>query len=95
MTKVHEQLVIGPIAAILSARFDERGEFTVVANIGLTTDLMNISVPAAPSGKILLGEITEIRGSSRRAAVAALSRKYQLPPNEVYEAIERAKKSGL
>jgi 16S rRNA (cytidine1402-2'-O)-methyltransferase len=95
LTKLHEQLVRGPIISALSSLDDERGEFTVVVYLGLITDLSNSTAHRKPSDVDLFGEITENMGSSRREAVAALARKYRMPPNEVYEAIERAKKSGL
>ena len=38
LTKVHEELVRGPISAVLARLSDDRGEFTVVALIGQSTD---------------------------------------------------------
>jgi len=40
------------------------------------------------------GEMTAISLLPRRQALNALARKHQRPPNEVYAAIERAKKLG-
>jgi 16S rRNA (cytidine1402-2'-O)-methyltransferase len=95
LTKTHEQLVRGPIIKAISELKDERGEFTVVANIGLITEISELNRSLEPSDATLLCEITENRSPSRRGAVAALARKYQMLPNKVYEAIERAKKSGV
>jgi 16S rRNA (cytidine1402-2'-O)-methyltransferase len=95
LTKIHEELVRGPIMEVVSRLKDEKGEFTVVAYIGLIPDKMIATPTATPSDNILLGEITDNMGGSRRAAVADLARKHGLAPNKVYQAIERAKKSGL
>ena len=95
LTKAHEQLVRGPISTVILELKEERGEFTVVANIGLSPENINLKRSQAPSDEDLFGEITEISGITRREAIATLARKYEMPPNEVYEAIERAKKSVL
>lgn len=95
LTKAHEQLVRGPISTVILELKEERGEFTVVANIGLSPENVNLKRGQAPSDEDLFGEITEISGITRREAIATLARKYEMPPNEVYEAIERAKKSVL
>ncbi|MBZ5558589.1 MAG: 16S rRNA (cytidine(1402)-2'-O)-methyltransferase [Acidobacteriia bacterium] len=95
LTKAHEQLVRGPISTVILELKEERGEFTVVANIGLSPENINLKRGQAPSDEDLFGEITEISGITRREAIATLARKYEMPPNEVYEAIERAKKSVL
>ena len=93
LTKAHEQLVRGPIKSVVEGLTEERGEFTVVANIGLITETLAAELLTRPSDAVLFGEITERPGASRRAAVAALARKHRMPANDVYEAIERAKKS--
>lgn len=95
LTKAHEQLVRGPISRVVQGLNEERGEFTIVAKIGVTTEIARRRAINAPTDAKLFGEITEYVGSSRRGAVAVLARKYGMPPNEVYEAIERAKKSGV
>jgi 16S rRNA (cytidine1402-2'-O)-methyltransferase len=92
LTKAHEQLVRGPINMVLEALTEERGEFTVVANIGLVTEINDRKDVSPPTDEKLFGEITENYGVSRRKAVSELAKKYGMPPNKVYEAIERAKK---
>jgi 16S rRNA (cytidine1402-2'-O)-methyltransferase len=93
LTKTHEQLVRGPINMVLETLTEERGEFTVVVYIGLITEITKHKDVAPPTDTKLFGEITENGGVSRRRAVSELARKYGMPPNKVYEAIERAKKS--
>jgi nitrogen-specific signal transduction histidine kinase len=70
------------------------GEFTVVLDIGRTTD---ISVPEPSSEEFIVqefGRITALGGLSRRRVINQLARAHGLPPNQVYETIERAKKLG-
>ena len=93
LTKVHEQLVRGPISEVLNQPFEERGEFTIVAFIGLTPD---ITAPAKLSNSeiaLKFGEMTTNGVATKRRAVGMLAKKYSLAPNEVYEALEAAKKS--
>jgi 16S rRNA (cytidine1402-2'-O)-methyltransferase len=94
LTKVHEELVRGPISAVLSGLGSPRGEFTVVADVGR---LANTVGREAPSDKEIMdefGEITKLGGGTRRKAVTALARKYAISAKAVYDAIERAKNSG-
>ena len=93
LTKAHEELVRGPISEVLTHLKEPRGEFTVVLEIGQTT---NNNAVELPLGGLLLdeiGRITENEKCSRRIAINALARKYQRSPNEVYAAVEEAKKS--
>ena len=39
LTKSHEQLVRGPISTVVNDQIDERGEFTVVVDIGHSIEL--------------------------------------------------------
>jgi 16S rRNA (cytidine1402-2'-O)-methyltransferase len=92
LTKAHEELVRGPISEVLVRLDEPRGEFTVVVDIGHITESTK---PEAPSGVEMLtelGRMTIESGLPRRRAINVLARKYQRPPNEVYEAIEAAKK---
>jgi len=41
------------------------------------------------------GEMTASGKTTRRRAIAQLARRHRLSPNEVYEAIERTKKSVM
>jgi 16S rRNA (cytidine1402-2'-O)-methyltransferase len=94
LTKVHEQLVRGPISTVLNQLGTERGEFTVVAIIGCMPDK---SAAARPSAELLvaeLGELTKSATSSRRRAVATLARRHGMSANDVYRELEAAKKSG-
>jgi len=92
MTKLHQELVYGPINSVLERLNDPRGEFTVVANIGLMTKLGAPEPPPDHSIMREFGRLTHLEGLTRRAAMAALSRKHGMKTNDVYRAIERARK---
>jgi 16S rRNA (cytidine1402-2'-O)-methyltransferase len=97
MTKLHEQLVKAPISTILNRPDVIRGEFTVVLDLGYTTDL-DRSEPAgqqatAPDLETEFGHLIESAQLSRRQAVATLAKKHRLPVNQVYAALEALKKS--
>jgi 16S rRNA (cytidine1402-2'-O)-methyltransferase len=93
LTKAHEELVRGPILSVLSRLEAPRGEFTVVAELGLVP---HVGQSAPEDDAALLaefGETTENGGLSRREAVAALASRYQLPVRIMYARLESAKKS--
>jgi 16S rRNA (cytidine1402-2'-O)-methyltransferase len=92
LTKVHEQLVRGPISTVLDAEWEPKGEVTVVLDLGLKPESMSISLPTDQDLYNELGQITEQRLSSKRKALNMLARKHRMTPNQVYEAVERAKK---
>ena len=80
LTKIHEELVRGPISWVLGQLPAPRGEFTVVAEIGVMPE---ISADSAP----------EI-GNSKRSTIAALAKSYGVSTNEVYQALEGLRNSG-
>ena len=84
LTKIHESLVRGPITSVIDL-VNEKGEFTVVIDIGLLTERESA----------LVGRTAEIEAVSRRGAVASLARSLGLSPNDVYSALELVRKSGL
>ena len=80
LTKIHEELVRGPISQVLSRVPSPRGEFTIVAEIGYITD----TVAATPFDE----------GNSKRTTIAALARSYGVSTNQVYQALEALRVSG-
>jgi 16S rRNA (cytidine1402-2'-O)-methyltransferase len=94
LTKLHEELVRGPISKVAEAVGLGRGEFTVV----LFIDPMGDTAPAAaPTLQMIadeFGVMTNIGTLTRRKAINSLARKHGLAPNVVYEMLESAKKSG-
>jgi 16S rRNA (cytidine1402-2'-O)-methyltransferase len=93
LTKVHEELVRGPISAVLGRLVSPKGEFTVVLDVGHLPENYALAGPSDAELLNEFGDITKNEGMTRRQAIVALARKYQKPSNEVYAAIERARKS--
>jgi 16S rRNA (cytidine1402-2'-O)-methyltransferase len=94
MTKKHEELVRGPISAVLEEMSIPVGEFTVVAKIGQSIDKSVRPPPDAQSVFVEFGDLTKLKGMSRRKAVTTLARRHGVGGNLIYELIETAKKSG-
>lgn len=97
LTKLHEQLVRGPISTVLAAIADPIGEYTVVV-FPPTGEARGeqISSETITSASLYAEFSASTRNSAmtRRQAIAALSRKYRLPAGEVYEKLEQGKRSG-
>lgn len=97
MTKIHDELVRGPISRVLKHLAEPRGEFTVVVDMSPTIGQKTNKAPGEVLNEADLlrafGEMTENEGLPRRRAIGLIARRHGLSPNSVYEAIERAKKS--
>jgi 16S rRNA (cytidine1402-2'-O)-methyltransferase len=94
LTKAHEELVRGQISSVLDQLADGRGEYTVVAIIGCKPEINPSEPPSAETLQREFGEITDNSKASRRTAIATLAKRHGLSPNDVYRALESAKKSG-
>jgi 16S rRNA (cytidine1402-2'-O)-methyltransferase len=92
LTKVHEELVRGPISALVDRAVVARGEYTVVVDIGLSTKFEPARRPAPADVVTEFGEMTEKSRLSRRAIISTLAKRHGLSSREVYAAIEAAKK---
>ena len=73
---------------------EPKGELTVVVDLGLKPDIDQSSKPDGSTLSHELVHITENERVSRRKALNILARRHGLTPNEVYSAIESAKKSA-
>jgi 16S rRNA (cytidine1402-2'-O)-methyltransferase len=93
LTKVHEDIQTGRLDELdLSER---RGEFTVLVDFG-QTPADKPSAPISPAAIAAeFGEITKMHGSTRRQAIASLSRKYGLSARSIYAMLEESKKSPV
>ena len=90
LTKAHEEIIRGPLDSVIERLGNPRGEFTVVVELGETTETKALaSVDLVHE----FGEMTVITGLSRRKAIATLARRHGLAANSVYQALEDAKKS--
>ena len=95
LTKAHEEFVRGPINDVLERLPEALGEFTIVIDIGQMQDNNRAEPPGDDLILAEFGRITAIGGLSRRRVINQLARTHGLPPNQVYDTIERAKKLGL
>jgi len=94
LTKLHEEIVRGPVSTVLAALPAPRGEFTVV--LGGAGDAKPSAEPL-PAPDSLLSEfyqLTERDGLSRRDAVGKLAVRFGVASRELYGAIEKAKGGG-
>ncbi len=94
LTKIHETLVIQPITEVINSVEPARGEYAVVVEFGHKTDNVRAELCSDQSLATEFAAMTKSAGLSRRKALAHLGRKYGLAPNEVYAAVEHAKKSA-
>jgi 16S rRNA (cytidine1402-2'-O)-methyltransferase len=92
LTKAHEELVRGPITTVLARLLAPKGEFTVVADIGHVPMNMPLDSPADEQLLREFGDTTNPKGVNRRRRISLLASKHHMTPNEVYAAIERARK---
>ena len=79
LTKVHEELVRGPISRVLP-QLQSRGEFTVIVEIGVIPEIKRPESIASTSTK--------------RETIAALAKTYGVSTNDVYAALEGLRNSG-
>jgi 16S rRNA (cytidine1402-2'-O)-methyltransferase len=80
LTKIHEELVRGPISDVLPRLEHPRGEFTVLVEIGVIPENKH-SRPIS-------------NASTKRETIAALAKTYGVSTNDVYAALEGLRNSG-
>ena len=95
LTKVHEELVRGPMSEVLNTLEHDRGEFTVARLIGRSTENNVVERPSDAELADEVGEMTAIAGMTKRKAINAVARRHGLAPNAVYDVLEAARKSGM
>jgi 16S rRNA (cytidine1402-2'-O)-methyltransferase len=94
LTKVHEELVRGPIFELAEAVGAGRGEFTIVLFVDPMVEITPAATPTLQMIAVEFGVMTKINTMTRRKAINNLARRHGLTPNVVYEMLEAAKKSG-
>jgi 16S rRNA (cytidine1402-2'-O)-methyltransferase len=98
LTKVHEELVKGPISDVRERLTHPRGELTVIlppAHSSQAAEDTETASKLVPH-KLLteFGHLTDSGRLTRREAVSQLAAKYGVPQRRIYSAIEQAKVSG-
>jgi 16S rRNA (cytidine1402-2'-O)-methyltransferase len=92
LTKLHEELVRGPISDVLSRLGEPRGEYTVVL-AGASDDAAEQSAQTTDNQLLTeFGLLTET-GLSRREALAELASRHRLRSRDVFAAVDRARRS--
>src|SRR5262252_4860768 len=94
LTKVHETLVRGPISSVLMSSNIATGEATIVADIGHKTEYSTPIDDSDAATALEIGRLTDSGNMTKRQAIQSLARRHGRRPNDVYEAVERAKKLG-
>jgi 16S rRNA C1402 (ribose-2'-O) methylase RsmI len=92
LSKIHEEVLRGPISTVLDRLSAPRGEITVVLAPWAGDD----AAEQQPTDRHIFdafGHMTESTGLGRRQILAALAERFRMPVNAVYAAVERAKKS--
>jgi 16S rRNA (cytidine1402-2'-O)-methyltransferase len=93
LSKIHEEVLRGPISSVLNQLSAPRGEITVVLAPWSGEDAAGHQ-PTDHDIFDEFGHMTESTGLGRRQILAALAERFGMPVNAVYAAVERAKKSG-
>jgi 16S rRNA (cytidine1402-2'-O)-methyltransferase len=94
LTKVHEEVVCGPAAEVLTRLGEPRGEFTVVVAPPAPEDGA-AEMPASDAD--LWREFAVLTGTDgvrRREAIATLARRHGRPARDIYAAVERGKRDS-
>ena len=91
LTKVHEELVIGPISDVLQRLQAPRGELTIVVDVCHITETCVSEAASDDDVFAEFGQLTASGALRRRAALTVLARRHLRSPNDIYAAIERAK----
>jgi 16S rRNA (cytidine1402-2'-O)-methyltransferase len=92
LTKQHEQIIRGSLSDVVKSDFPARGELTIIAEIGLTTEQMRLDpAPQHPLDEPYVGETPELVVDRRTAAEMASV--LGLKTNDVYAAFVRARQS--
>ena len=91
LTKLHEEVIRGPLSAVLGQLREPRGEFTVV--VAGRPDVSPDPVSQVSDNQLLaeFGHLTE-NAKGRREAISELARRYNLRSRDVFAAIDRARR---
>jgi len=85
LTKIHEELVVQPISALLLRFVDPVGEFTVLLPPGGPADIAARPEPTEESLGLEFGELTKNKRLKRREALKILADRHGLTVNQLYK----------
>ena len=92
LTKLHEEILRGPLSTILDRLGEPRGEITVVV-AGRADDAARIDEQVSDNQLFMeFGRLTE-KGLGRREAISELAERHGLRSRTVFAAIDRARSS--
>ena len=95
MTKIHEEILRGPVDEVLPLLAEPVGEFTIVAEIGDSTKAIRAASALTPASVFAeFSHLTNFEGLTRRQAVSRLSRLHSVSAGLIYDLIEEAKSSA-
>jgi 16S rRNA (cytidine1402-2'-O)-methyltransferase len=94
LTKVHEELVVGPISRHLENLAEGRGEYTLVVSPAPERPV-ELREPTTDELSSEFYQMTENSGLNRRQAIRQLASKYRLPARAVYSRLEEGRKSSM
>jgi len=93
LTKIHEEFIRGSMTEVLARLGEPIGEFTVVIDIGHTTDVTaSTELPSPVEMAMAFGQMVDSCGGSRRLALSRLARTHGISTNQVYALVEAGKK---
>lgn len=90
LTKVHEEVLRGPISGVIGQLTNSRGEFTIV--LGPAEILEKVEpLPDATALFDVFRQLTDNDGLSRREAITHLAERYGMSSRDIYKELEKAK----
>ena len=90
LTKAHEELVVRPISRHLAEIGEGRGEYTLVVTAGAALE-HHPEIPSPTALYTEFGQLIEMEGVTRRAAIKQLALKYGLGARQVYSMVEEGR----
>jgi 16S rRNA (cytidine1402-2'-O)-methyltransferase len=91
LTKVHEEVLRGTAASILTRLASPRGEITVLLAPASAGEPDVVAPPSDESISRAFAALLTESETTRREAISALARRFHLPSKAIYAAIERQK----
>ena len=88
LTKVHEELVIGPISQLQAQFVEPRGEFTILISPKPAESAAHQAPPTAEQLREELGRIAKSGAAGRREALKLLAARYGMSVNDLYKLLE-------